>query len=170
MSAENALRTIRMCDPSDIDSIKHIAYATWPVAYADILSSEQLAYMLELMYSKDALDLQFEQGHHFFMIERNGQPLGFAGIQHDHRASKKTRLHKLYVLPGTQGSGAGKQLLGAVVSAARAANDTAIELNVNKFNPAKDFYLSAGFQIVRDEVLHIGKGYVMDDHVLEFTL
>ena len=75
-------------------------------------------------------------------------------------------LHKLYVLPGAQGTGAGKALLQAVEAAARTAGDERIELNVNRFNPSLQFYLRRGFGVLRDEVLDIGEGYVMDDHVL----
>ena len=45
-----------------------------------------------------------------------------------------------------------------------------MELNVNRFNPAKRFYERHGFQVVRDEVIAIGNGYVMDDHVMQRAL
>jgi ribosomal protein S18 acetylase RimI-like enzyme len=57
-------------------------------------------------------------------------------------------------------------LLEAMITEARKATDTAIELNVNKHNRAKAFYQRHGFRVERDEVLDIGAGYVMDDHVL----
>ncbi|TXI77628.1 MAG: hypothetical protein E6Q44_13280 [Flavobacteriales bacterium] len=46
------------------------------------------------------------------------------------------------------------------------SGDTAVELNVNKRNPAKAFYERHGFVVERDEVLDIGQGHVMDDHVM----
>ena len=70
------------------------------------------------------------------------------------------------MLPGTKGTGVGAQLLSAVERAARDAGDGQVELNVNRFNPSKDWYLRRGFVIERDEVLGIGQGYVMDDHVM----
>ena len=54
----------------------------------------------------------------------------------------------------------------AVLQAAHAAGDMFVELNVNKYNPAKDFYRRHGFTVERDEVIDIGEGYVMDDHVM----
>jgi ribosomal protein S18 acetylase RimI-like enzyme len=41
-----------------------------------------------------------------------------------------------------------------------------MELNVNKRNKAIAFYEHQGFRIVREEVIDIGHGYVMDDHVM----
>ena len=55
-------------------------------------------------------------------------------------------------------------------AAAREAGDRAIELNVNRHNPASGFYERHGFRVVRDEVIDIGQGYVMDDHVMELAL
>src|SRR5262245_22589361 len=47
---------IRPGGPSDIPAIQAIAQATWPVAYyPHILGTEQLAYMLDLLYSTEAL-------------------------------------------------------------------------------------------------------------------
>ena len=161
MSADDPLRRIRICTQRDISVIRHIAVVTWPVAYARILSKGQLHYMLQL---------QFEQGQQFLLSEEGARPLGFASVEHNYKGTRKTRLHKLYVLPETQGTGVGKQLLDAVIRSAEIASDERIELNVNKFNTAKEFYLRSGFTIVRDEVLDIGEGFVMDDHVMELQL
>ena len=46
----------------------------------------------------------------------------------------------------------------------------AIFLNVNKYNKARFFYEKLGFTIVKDEVIEIGNGYVMDDFVMEVAI
>lgn len=151
--------------------MRAIALAAWPAAYGEILSPAQLAYMLELMYSGPALVEQMTmKSHRFLLAEENGRATGFAGFEHGYGGRRSTRLHKLYVLPGSKGTGMGKALLHAVEAAARAAGDTLIELNVNRFNPAKDWYAKRGFRIERDEVIDIGHGYVMDDHVMVMAL
>lgn len=158
---------LREATITDIPVIRDIAHAAWPVAYATILSKDQLEYMLELMYSEAALREQMEaKGHHFLIAEANGAALGFAGFEHSYMGRSRTRLHKLYILPETKGTGLGALLLAAVEAAARAAGDEAIELNVNRFNPTRDWYLRRGFAIDRDEVIDIGHGFVMDDHVM----
>ena len=136
------------------------------MAYGSILSPEQLAYMLERMYSAHALKDQFAKGHQFLVAEDGAAIIGFASCEPHYNGAIHTRLHKLYVLPTAQGTGAGRALLEAVEAAARVAGDHGIELNVNRFNPSLQFYLRQGFRILRDEVIDIGGGYVMDDHVL----
>ena len=46
----------------------------------------------------------------------------------------------------------------------------ALRLNVNKYNPTIDIYEHLGFRIIESEVNDIGKGYVMDDYVMEKRL
>lgn len=161
---------IRKCTVADVPKIRQIALETWPIAYAEILSPEQLSYMLELMYSEHALRDQFAKGHQFLLLENGAHEIGFAGYEHHHAKRATTRLHKLYVLPAKQGLGAGKALLQAVQKATALERDTVLELNVNKYNRAKEFYLRNGFSVIRDEVIDIGSGFVMDDHVMELCL
>lgn len=157
---------VRSASSADIPTIRAIALATWPVAYRTILSQEQLEYMLDLMYSEHALQDQMTAKRHRFLLACvHDAVIGFAGYEHGFRAGR-SRLHKLYVLPGSQRSGAGNELLRAVETAAQRAGDTLLELNVNRFNPAREWYTKRGFIIDRDEVIDIGHGYVMDDHVM----
>ena len=122
--------------------------------------------MLDLMYGTPALEAQFgPKGHRFLIAVHEGAPIGFAGFEHGYKPGR-SRLHKLYVLPKAKGTGVGHALLEAVLMETGKAGDTALELNVNKHNPAKDFYFRHGFRIERDEVLDIGGGFVMDDHVM----
>lgn len=159
--------TLREATSADIPLIQGIARATWPVSYADMISPAQIAYMLDLMYSTAALHEQFgPKGHRFFLVEQDGTPVGFAGFEHGHLGTQRTRLHKLYILPHAQRTGLGSELLNAVIVEALNAESSAIELNVNKHNRATDFYLRHGFAVECDEVLDIGGGYVMDDHVM----
>ena len=158
--------TIREASASDIPAIRSIAHATWPVAYAAIITPAQIAYMLDRMYSEAALVEQLTvKGHRFLLAEQDGTSIGFAGFEH-HLKPARSRLHKLYVLPAVKGRGVGHALLEAVLREATKAGDTAMELNVNKHNPAQDFYTRHGFTIERDEVIDIGHGFVMDDHVM----
>jgi len=159
----------------DIETIQMLAYATWPVAYKDILSLEQLQYMLELMYSRDALQQQMQESAHRFILFRDhaGTPAGFASyssksLNGEHKG--RYRLHKLYVLPAEQGKGTGKQLLDHMIDDILSAKGTVLELNVNRHNKAVHFYTNNGFVITREEDIHIGNGFFMNDYVMEKTL
>ena len=109
------------------------------MAYRTILSPEQLRYMLELMYSPSALEQQFRDGHRFLLLEEDARGIGFASYETSISGTSRTRLHKLYVLPDVQGTGAGKTLLGAVEVAATDSGNAFVEFNVNRHNPAEAF-------------------------------
>jgi len=72
------------------------------------------------------------------------------------------------LLPETQGKGFGKFMINEIVKIAKSNNQKGIYLNVNKYNTAKFFYEKVGFTIVKEEVIDIGNGYVMDDYVMEY--
>lgn len=61
---------VKICEASiqQINIIQDIALRTWPTAFKDILSAEQIKYMLEWMYSTEKLKLQIQQqGINFYL-------------------------------------------------------------------------------------------------------
>ncbi len=151
-----------------LDIVQSIAKKTWPIAYKDVISSTQIEYMLEMMYSKSALKEQMEsKNHHFILAKKRNEVLGFASYEFNCNSVGKTKLHKLYVLPETQGSGIGVKLVGFLATKAKENNQSTIFLNVNKYNSAQDFYRRIGFTVAYEEVIDIGNGYIMDDFVME---
>jgi len=169
MAADRERTTLRIRQASlaELPDVAALAHAIWPVAYTHMLPPGQVAYMLEWMYDLAVLEAQVrEHGNLYLLAEHAGTAVGFAGYEHHHGGAMHTRLHKLYVLPGMQGSGIGHSLLLAVAAVAIGAGDVSLELNVNRRNPALQWYLRRGFTIIRDEVIDIGGGYMMDDHVL----
>jgi GNAT superfamily N-acetyltransferase len=150
----------------DIPVIQDLTYRIWPDAYKDILSQEQLQYMLDLIYSTDALRHQInDSGHKFLILEEDQTPKGFASYS-QLREPGKFRLHKLYVLPDQQGKGLGKFLLNQIIDRIKPSGATQLELNVNRYNKAKDFYVKLGFVIDREENINIGNGYFMNDYLM----
>ena len=66
----------------DISTIQDLAKRSWEVAYADILKQEQIDYMLDLMYSEEALTKHFENpNYHYYLIQEDDQFLGFVGFE-----------------------------------------------------------------------------------------
>ena len=150
---------------SEIQEIQAISARVWPPTYKDVISAGQIEYMLDLMYSTEALKKQMlEQGCEFILYKPNIHSVGFASYGKNEKGI--WRLHKLYVDVDQHGKGIGKILLEEVKKRVAQKGGTEVELNVNKRNKAKDFYFSQGFKIRREEVLDIGEGYVMDDFVL----
>ncbi len=160
--------TLRKAKEEDLEIIRDIASATWPSTYLDIIGQAQIDYMLDKMYSRGELLKQLMEGHIFLIAEEGENQFGFAGysiIDHEERIYK---LHKLYVLPSAHGKGVGKILINEVFNQVKDAGGSALQLNVNKHNNAKDFYLKGGFTIKESVKLDIGEGYFMDDYVMEY--
>lgn len=160
--------TIRKAGLPDIAVIQSIAYETWPVAYGDILTKGQLDYMLEKMYSETALQSQMGNGHQFFLAIKDNRSLGFASVSEENYETFK--LNKLYVLPQIQKTGAGKALLDTVIIHAKSKNGKRLQLQVNRHNAAKNFYVNQGFVIIEEADLDIGNGFFMNDFIMERLL
>lgn len=162
---------IRSITKAELSKVQSIAYRTWPSTFANILSPEQIAYMLDWMYSLEMLESQMDKGHTFLLSEENGKELGFAGFELNYAEGPNAKLHKIYLLPEAQGKGAGKALILEVADRAKKAGQKSLLLNVNKYNEkAIEFYGRIGFRDIFKEVIDIGKGYVMDDVVMELNL
>jgi diamine N-acetyltransferase len=160
--------TVREANEADFATIRDIAYKTWPDAYGEILSHEQLQYMLDSFYSEAALSENYTQKKHRFLLLTEGDAtLGFASYEYNYQGLPVTRLHKIYLLPESQGKGAGKLLMETVENRAMANHSKVISLNVNRFNKAQIFYRKYGFEIVGEEDIDIGRGYLMEDYKME---
>ena len=57
-----------------------------------------------------------------------------------------------------------------VCNAIKIIGGTELELNVNKYNSAIAFYKKKNFRIIKEELIDIGEGYVMDDYVMRKAL
>jgi ribosomal protein S18 acetylase RimI-like enzyme len=163
--------TIIPATTNDYKTIQDIAHQTWPIAYGEILSKAQLDYMLDAFYNEEALkDSVLNKVHHFLLAKEGEETLGFASYEHHYNQKKQTKIHKIYILPQTQGKGIGKVLIDFVESVAKENDSTALSLNVNRFNKALHFYQKLGFEIVEEVNIELDHGYLMEDYVMEKPL
>ena len=155
-----------------IDLVPELAQKIWPQTYRTIISPEQLDYMLKLLYSKDALSrLVTDLQQQFIIAFENNSAVGFACYsQKINNNNHVFRLHKLYLLPDLQGKGIGKKLLQFIVEEIKTAGASFLELNVNRHNPAINFYKKNGFEILHEEDIAIGNGFFMNDYVMQKAL
>jgi len=151
----------------DIAKIQEIANITWPITYGEILTAEQLAYMLDLIYSDEALLKQIQNKEQlFYLISDSNSVIGFIGIEHGYKNETITKIHKIYLLPETQGKGYGKIFFEEIEKMALENNSNELLLNVNRFNTALNFYKKLGFEIKETVDIEIGNGYLMEDYVM----
>ena len=176
----------------DIMCIHDMAQVVFRHTYREILSPEQMEYMMEWMYSPANLQKQLDEGHVYYIAYRDGKPCGYVSVQPEGIADDGRllfHLQKIYVLPSEQGHGLGRSLFDRAVAHVREAvlareaahvQEVAggctvecvegcgarIELNVNRNNPSIGFYHHLGLHILRQGDFHIGNGYYMNDYIM----
>jgi GNAT superfamily N-acetyltransferase len=156
----------------DIPLIQNLARRSWENAYADILSAEQMEYMLSEMYSETEIKNHLlNPDYHYYLIqdESTGAFEGFIGYEHNYE-ERTTKLHRIYLVPESKGKGFGKRALQFLNGKASENGNERIILNVNKYNSAKNFYESQGYRVYDEGVFDIGNGFVMDDYLMEFLI
>ena len=163
--------TISVITKSQLEIVRDLAYKIWPSTYGSILSKVQLDFMLDKFYDLEYLENQLKNENQvFLLIEENNKYLGFCAYELNCESSNKTKLHKIYVLPETQGKGIGKTLLNEVEKITLENNNSALFLNVNRYNNAQGFYKKQGYSVIKTIDIEIGNGYLMEDFVMEKTL
>ncbi len=162
--------TLRRAGSNEIPQVISLANQIWPITYRDILTPDQILYMMNLMYSPEALRRQMnEETQQYYILEENGSTLGFASYSLL-AGTRNYKLHKIYVLPGKQGKGLGKFLLESIIKRIRQEGGATLLLNVNRYNKARQFYEKLGFHVIREEDIDIGNNYFMNDFVMKKEL
>ena len=108
----------------DILCIHDMAEIVFRHTYCDILSPEQIEYMMDWMYSPESLKRQMDEGHVYYIAYRDGAPCGYVSVQPDGLTDDGLplfHLQKIYVLPSEQGTGLGRVLLETVLEHVRAS-------------------------------------------------
>ncbi|MGC4128136.1 MAG: GNAT family N-acetyltransferase [Bergeyella sp.] len=154
----------------NIPLIQEVAEKSWQSAYSDILSQEQIDYMLKMMYSAAEISSHLNNpDYHYFLIENEENCVGFIGFEH-HYEPETTKLHRIYLLPEAKGKGFGKAGIDFLKEKTSQSGDRRIILNVNKNNNAKAVYEKQGFTVYGEGIFDIGNGYVMDDFLMEYCI
>ena len=159
--------SIRKATTNDIHLIHEMAWVVFPHTYREILTPEQIDYMMEWMYSEDSLHKQMEKdGHIYYLAFKEDEPAGYLSIQPE--GEHVFHLQKIYVLPSFQGMKLGKQLFGQAIKAIKELHPAPCQmrLNVNRQNKALAFYERMGMVKVDEGDFPIGNGYYMNDFIM----
>ncbi len=158
--------TLRRADEQDIDLLRTLADEAFTATYRELLSPEQLAYMLERMYAPETLRREMRAGFEWFIAETDGTPCGYMSVER--QEERLFHLQKIYVLPRFQGCGIGAFLFRCAVDRIRSLRPghCVMELNVNRRNRAVGFYERMGMCRLREGDFPIGDGYFMNDYIM----
>ena len=163
---------IRKASVEDIPLINQMAWVAFPHTYKELLSSEQIEFMMEWMYSEANLHKQMtEDGHIYYLAFQNGTPVAYLSIQPE--GNDIYHLQKIYVLPSFQGKKLGKQLFLQAIQAIKELHPSPCQmrLNVNRGNTkAIEFYTHMGMYKASEGDFDIGHGYQMNDYIMALDL
>lgn len=149
----------------ELQRVRDIAAIIWPATFARILSPEQIAYMMDMMYAPGVMASELDAGVKFEILQIDGKDAGY--MVYEKISDDCAKLHKLYLLADFHGRNYGQQMLDHVACNCRRMGCRFLKLNVNKKNQrAIKAYLRNGFTIDHPETNPIGNGFVMDDFVM----
>ena len=149
----------------DVKLIEEIARNTWPNTFGKVMQKEQIEYMLNLIYNKSALIQQMTNGHNFIIIKYNNLPIGYTSYELNYKKKNQLIIHKIYLLPSSQGLGIGKSTFEYLTQIAKENNQSTLTLKVFYKN-AIGFYEKKGFKSIGTETTDIGMNYIILDRVM----
>ncbi|MBX2933971.1 MAG: GNAT family N-acetyltransferase [Ferruginibacter sp.] len=154
---------------NDIPLIRRLTLSIWPQTYSNIISRQQIEYMLDMMYSPASLQKQMEEeGCTFILVYDDKEAVGFASYNEIKPGTWK--LNKIYILPSQQGKGTGRFIINYIVTQVKNKGGSYLQLQVNRYNKAALFYEKLGFKIIETADFDIGNGYFMNDYVMQLSL
>jgi ribosomal protein S18 acetylase RimI-like enzyme len=161
--------TTRAATAADIPLLRDLAERIWRVSYAEMISAEQIDFMLGWMYGPEQIAAEIRDGVAWEVAMVENWPVGFLSVSFED--SSQAKLNKLYILPERQGTGLGRALLERAHKLAASRGASEIRLQVNKNNArAIRAYQRSGYVVERAAVFEIGRGFVMDDFIMHRSL
>jgi len=155
----------KKANESDIQFIQNLARDIWQITYAQILSTEQIEYMLDMMYNKESILKNLHDGEIWEVFSIEDIPVGYL---HYKIEGERVFLSKIYLSQDPKYKGSGKLMMNHVFEYATSENKKYVYLTVNKNNAkAIHFYEKNNFINLESKVTDIGKGYVMDDYIFQ---
>ena len=147
-----------------IKILSETANTVWHEAYKNIISLNQIDYMVEKFQSFNSLVKAINKDI-YYLIKDNNIVIGYIGL---HEEDNKMFLSKLYILKEYRGKQVASKTFEFIEHLSRNRKLKSIWLTVNRNNKhAIDIYKHKGFVVTKTQITDIGNGFVMDDFVFE---
>ena len=147
-----------------IKILSETANTVWHEAYKNIISLNQIDYMVEKFQSFNSLVKAINKDI-YYLIKDNNIVIGYIGL---HEEDDKMFLSKLYILKEYRGKQIASKTFEFIEYLSRNRKLKTIWLTVNRNNKhAIDVYKHKGFVVTKTQITDIGNGFVMDDFVFE---
>ncbi|OQA34148.1 MAG: Protease synthase and sporulation negative regulatory protein PAI 1 [Betaproteobacteria bacterium ADurb.Bin341] len=161
--------TFRPLAAADFAAVTKLARIIWQATYKHIITQAQIDHMLAERYSEHRLSDYLSRPDHWFELALvDGEICGFCACE---VYQGEYKLDKLYIHPARQRLGIGGMLIGRAAARGRELGYGEMILAVNKRNEqAIAAYQKHGFAVRESVCVDIGKGFVMDDFIMEKPL
>ncbi|MBE6523255.1 MAG: pyridoxamine kinase [Thermoplasmata archaeon] len=151
-------------DDKVISRIAGMAANIWPEAY-DFLSQDLIEYMIENYQSREAIAKYIDEGYLYYAIQYDGEDIGYIGMAPE---EKRMFVSKIYLIKHYRGLGLLDTILKFIISISKGNGLSSMYLTVNRENrSAIAAYQNSGFIIVDKVDKPIGKGFEMNDYIME---
>jgi ribosomal protein S18 acetylase RimI-like enzyme len=153
---------------TDFNTSAELASLIWKEHYTPIIGIEQVDYMLDKFQSVNAIKKQIEEGAEYYLISHEESQVGYISVS---KKENSLFLSKIYILSSIRGKGVGKKAMQFIEDLAieKQCNTVSLTVNKNNTNSIKA-YEKMGFVKVKEIVIDIGNGFVMDDFKMEKSL
>jgi ribosomal protein S18 acetylase RimI-like enzyme len=141
---------IRKAHPDDAEAIARVRIDTWRSTYTGILPQDYLdtlSYERTVFTWRGILTADGRQGETFVAEHTDGQVVGFAigGAERGDLPQYRGELYAIYILPGFQGLGLGKRLMGAAARELLGQGlESMVVWSLERNAPARRFYERMG--------------------------
>ncbi len=153
---------------ADVRRLTKVAREVWREANVAFCTPEQVEYMIEKYQSFEAISGQLMHGYRYFLIEEDGNILGYFGVQPQ---GERLFLSKFYILKQNRGQGLFSLGLQRMIEICEEDGLESIYLTVNRNNNhAYEVYLAKGFKVIAEEDNPIGEGFEMNDYIMELEV
>jgi len=151
----------------DIPALIRLAQTIWRQYYGNIITGEQIEYMLARRYDAAAIGQQIRHASAWWdKLTLGGELVAFAASAPGREAGE-LKIDQLYVRHDLRGRGFGGALIAHIERRAQTAGCSRLYLQVNRNNSsAIAAYLHRGFRVAEAAKFDIGAGFIMDDYIM----
>ena len=160
---------MKVNSPDEVIRVADIADVVWREHYKDILSEEQIEYMIDKFQSPSAIRSQMvNDNYEYYLLDNDEAYIGYVAFVKEQDA---IFVSKVYLLSQFRHKGYGQTVIEKIKEIAKQDGLARLWLTVNKNNVNSiKAYEKYGFEKKDSTITDIGKDFVMDDYIMELQV
>lgn len=155
---------IRKATYADLNNIQELSEEVLPNAFHGVLTTEQIDYMLDRLYSQEALRYDIKSEDHIaYVATIDGVDCAYACLIK--QGPDLYFMPKIYVDNRQMRKGIGTKLFNTMIENIKESHPTplTIEVKVNHYNRARKFYEKLGFRVTREDMTSLNEAVIAEE-------